>query len=74
MFRACRSARDRLTLLLLARVGLRPGQTAGLHRSDLHLMADSRSLGCDIEGSHVRVVRRQNENNAWSKSKKSWRR
>ncbi|MDQ1033356.1 integrase/recombinase XerD [Streptomyces umbrinus] len=72
MFRSCRSARDRLTLLLLARVGLRPGQTAGLHRSDLHLMADSRSLGCDIEGAHVHVVRRQNENNAWSKSKKSW--
>ncbi|MFE0436850.1 tyrosine-type recombinase/integrase [Streptomyces nigra] len=72
MFRSCRSARDRLTLLLLARVGLRPGQTAGLHRSDLHLMADSRSLGCDIEGAHVHVVRRQNKNNAWSKSKKSW--
>lgn len=71
-FRSCRSERDRLTLLLLARVGLRPGQTAGLHRSDLHLMADSRSLGCDIEGAHVHVVRRQNENNAWSKSKKSW--
>ncbi|MEV6048346.1 site-specific integrase [Streptomyces xanthochromogenes] len=72
MFLACRSARDRLTLLLLSRVGLRPGQVAGLHRSDLHLVIDSRSLGCAIEGAHVHVTRRQNENGAWSKSKKSW--
>ncbi|AZM55807.1 recombinase XerD [Streptomyces sp. WAC 01529] len=72
MFLACRSARDRLTLLLLSRVGLRPGQTAGLRRSDPHMMADSRALGCDAEGAHVHVVRRQNENNAWSKSKQSW--
>jgi integrase/recombinase XerD len=72
MFLACRSARDRLTLLLLSRVGLRPGQTAGLRRTDPHLMMDSRALGCDIEGAHIHVVRRQNENNAWSKSKKKW--
>ncbi|WP_326720423.1 tyrosine-type recombinase/integrase [Streptomyces sp. NBC_00243] len=72
MFLACRSARDRLTLLLLSRVGLRPGQVAGLHRSDSHLMIDSRGLGCDVDGAHVHVRRRQNENGAWSKSKKSW--
>lgn len=72
MFLACRSARDRLTLLLLSRVGLRPGQAAGLHRSDPHLLVDSRSLGCAEEGAHVHVVRRQNENHAWSKSRKSW--
>ncbi|MCX5317981.1 tyrosine-type recombinase/integrase [Streptomyces sp. NBC_00154] len=72
MFLACRSARDRLTLLLLTRVGLRPGQVAGLHRSDPHLMMDSRALGCSVEGAHVHVTRRQNENGAWSKSKKSW--
>lgn len=72
MFLACRSARDRLTLLLLSRVGLRPGQAAGLRRTDPHLMMDSRSLGCDIEGAHMHVVRRQNENGAWSKSRKSW--
>jgi site-specific recombinase XerD len=72
MFLACRSARDRLALLLLSRVGLRPGQAAGLRRTDPHLMMDSRSLGCDVEGAHVHVVRRQNENNAWSKSRKSW--
>ncbi|ALV33239.1 recombinase XerD [Streptomyces sp. CdTB01] len=71
MFLACRSARDRLILLLLARVGLRRGQTAGLHRTDLHLLMDSRSLGCAIEGAHLHVVRRQNENNAWSKRRAS---
>jgi integrase/recombinase XerD len=72
MFLACRSARDRLILLLLARVGLRPGQTAGLRRTDPHLIMDARALGCDVEGAHVHVVRRQNVNNAWSKSKKKW--
>ncbi|MEV5788049.1 site-specific integrase [Streptomyces sp. NPDC051639] len=72
MFLSCRSARDRLTLLLLTRVGLRPGQVAGLHRNDPHLMMDSRALGCSVEGAHVHVTRRQNENGAWSKSKKSW--
>jgi integrase/recombinase XerD len=72
MFLECRSARDRLILLLLSRVGLRPGQVAELRRSDPHLLMDSRSLGCDIEGAHVHVIRRENENRAWSKSKKSW--
>ncbi|MEU2855602.1 tyrosine-type recombinase/integrase [Streptomyces syringium] len=72
MFLACRSARDRLTVLLLSRVGLRPGQAAGLHRCDAHMLMDSRSLGCDAEGAHLHVVRRQNINGAWSKSKKSW--
>ncbi len=71
MFLACRSARDRLIVLLLARVGLRRGQVAGLRRTDAHLLMDSRSLGCDIEGAHLHVVRRQNVNNAWSKSRKS---
>lgn len=71
MFLACRSARDRLIVLLLARVGLRRGQAAGLRRTDAHLLMDSRSLGCDIEGAHLHVVRRQNVNNAWSKSRKS---
>ncbi|MEW2121207.1 tyrosine-type recombinase/integrase [Streptomyces sp. NPDC005474] len=72
MFLKCGSARDRLTVLLLSRVGLRPGQVAGLHRADCHLMQDSRAVGCVVEGAHLHVVRRQNVNNAWSKSKKSW--
>ncbi|MFE5084422.1 tyrosine-type recombinase/integrase [Streptomyces mirabilis] len=72
MFLECRSARDRLIMLLHGRVGLRRGQVAGLHRSDAHLMPDSRALGCDYKGAHLHVRRRDNSNGAWSKSKKEW--
>lgn len=72
MLRACCSARDRLTVLLLSRVGLRPGQAAGLHRCDVHLLMDSRPLGCEVEGPHLHVIRRQNVNGAWSKSRRAW--
>ncbi|MET8752248.1 hypothetical protein ABZW32_19430 [Streptomyces sp. NPDC004667] len=72
MFLACRSARDRLIVLLLGRVGLRRGQVAGLRRSDVHLLPDSRALGCDYPGAHVHVRRRENVNGAWSKSRPSW--
>lgn len=72
MFKECRNARDRLIVPLLARVGLRRGQAAGLHRSDCHLLTDSRALGCDVPGPHIHVVRRRNPNQAWSKSRKSW--
>jgi len=41
----CRSARDRLIVLLMARAGLRRGEVCGLRRSDVHLLADSRRLG-----------------------------
>jgi site-specific recombinase XerD len=40
LFRECRSARDRLIVLLLARAGLRRGAVAGLRRSDMHLSVD----------------------------------
>ncbi len=72
MFLACRSARDRLIMLLHSRVGLRRGQVAGLRRSDCHLLPDARALGCDVEGAHVHVRRRANVNRAWSKSKRAW--
>ena len=72
MFLACRSARDRLIVLLHSRVGLRRGQVAGLRRSDCHLLPDSRALGCEEEGAHVHVRRRANSNRAWSKSKREW--
>ncbi|MGW7486903.1 hypothetical protein [Streptomyces sp. NPDC054786] len=71
MFRVGRPARDRL-IMLLARVSLRPGQVAGLRHCDLHLLVDSRSLGCDTEGPHRQVIRRQNINGAWSKTRKPW--
>jgi integrase len=68
---ACRSARDRLIVLLMARVGLRRGEVCGLRRSDVHLLADSRRLGCEIAGAHVHVVRREdNPNGAWAKSRR----
>lgn len=71
LFAACRSARDRLIVLLLSRVGLRRSEAAGLRRSDLHLLPDNGSLGCDVEGAHVHVIRRENVNGAWAKSRHS---
>src|SRR6478609_495788 len=35
---ACRSARDRLIVLLMARAGLRRGELCGLRRSDVHFL------------------------------------
>jgi integrase/recombinase XerD len=68
---ACRSARDRLIVLLLARAGLRRGEAAGLRRGDVHLLADSRALGCGIPRAHLHVVRREdNPNGAWAKSRR----
>jgi len=45
LLRTCRSARDRLVVLLMARAGLRRGEVCGLRRSDVHLLLDSRPLG-----------------------------
>jgi hypothetical protein len=56
LLRACRSARDRLIVLLLARAGLRRGELCGLRRGDVHLLADSRRLGCDVARAHLHVV------------------
>ncbi len=68
---ACASARDRLIVLLLARAGLRRGEAAGLRRSDVHLLADSRALGCAVDRAHLHVVRREdNPNGAWAKSRR----
>lgn len=70
LLHACRSARDRLLVLLLARAGLRRGEACGLRRSDVHLLPDSRMLGCAVERAHVHVVRRDNPNGAWAKSRR----
>ena len=71
LLRACRSARDRLLVLLLARAGLRRGELVGLRREDLHFLIDASSLGCSFPGSHLHVVRRPNSNGAWAKSRHS---
>ena len=71
VLRACRSARDRLIVLLMARAGLRRGEVCGLRRSDVHLLADSRALGCDVARAHLHVLRREdNPNGAWAKSRR----
>jgi integrase/recombinase XerD len=70
LLRACRSARDRLIVLLMARAGLRRGELCGLRRSDVHLLTDSRLLGCEMARAHLHVVRRQNPNGAWAKSRR----
>src|SRR6516165_6221217 len=70
LLRACRSARDRLIVLLMARAGLRRGELCGLRRSDVHLLADSRLLGCEMPRAHLHVVRRENPNGAWAKSRR----
>ena len=66
----CRSARDRLMVLLMARAGLRRGELCGLRRSDVHLLLDSRPLGCEVARAHLHVVRRDNPNGAWAKSRR----
>ena len=50
LLRGCRSARDRLIVLLMARAGLRRGEVCGLRRGDVHLLLDSRLLGCEVPG------------------------
>ena len=71
VLRGCRSARDQLIVLLMARAGLRPGEVLGLRRGDVHLLADSRGLGCQIPRAHVHVVRREdNPNGAVAKSRR----
>jgi integrase len=71
LLRACRSARDWLIVLLMARAGLRRGEVCGLRRSDVHLLIDSRALGCDVARAHLHVLRREdNPNGAWAKSRR----
>jgi integrase/recombinase XerD len=67
---AASSWRDRFLLVLLWFTGLRIGEALGLRRSDLHLMTSSRSLGCGLPGPHLHVVRRDNPNGAWAKSRR----
>ena len=50
-------SRDRLIVLLMARAGLRRGEVCGLRRCDVHLLPDSRALGCETARAHLHVVR-----------------
>nr|WP_280471234.1 site-specific integrase [Nocardia cyriacigeorgica] len=69
ILKECRSARDRLIVLLLTRAGLRRGEVVGLRRRDLHLLPDNSAHSCSVSGAHLHVVRRDNVNGAWAKSR-----
>jgi integrase len=71
MMAAPGSVRDKLLISLLALTGVRIGQALGLRRSDLHLMENSRAVGCSVQGPHLHVLRREdNENLALSKRRR----
>ncbi|MGK5169589.1 tyrosine-type recombinase/integrase [Geodermatophilus sp. CPCC 205761] len=65
------NVRDRFLFHLLLETGLRIGEALGLRREDMHLLPDSRSLGCAVTGAHVHVRRRRNPNGALAKSRKA---
>jgi integrase/recombinase XerD len=66
---ACDRVRDRLLVSLMALTGMRIGECLGLRREDMHLLPDSRVVGCGVEGPHVHVRRRANPNGALAKSR-----
>lgn len=62
--------RDRFLLVLLWFTGLRIGEVLGLRRSDLHFAGSSKAMGCQLAGTHLHVVRRENNpNRASAKSR-----
>ncbi|MGH9293516.1 MAG: tyrosine-type recombinase/integrase [Acidimicrobiales bacterium] len=66
---SCRRSREAFMVVLMRDSGLRIGEVLGLRRSDLHLLPDSRSLGCAVVGAHLHVRHRQNPNGALAKSR-----
>lgn len=67
---AAGNPRDRCLVALVAMTGIRIGEALGLHRQDMHLLADSRGLGCATPGPHLHVRRRAgNANRALAKSR-----
>lgn len=65
----CRRSRERFMVALLHESGLRIGEALGLRSSDLHLLPDSRQLGCAVLGAHLHVRHRANPNGALAKSR-----
>ena len=64
--------RDRFLIALLDCTGIRIGESLGLRRADMHLLADSQALGCRIGGPHIHIHRRpENANGALAKSRHS---
>ena len=56
-------------MILLLHTGLRIGEALGLRRCDMHVLPDSRGLGCATVGAHVHVRHRANPNGALAKSR-----
>ena len=56
-------------MILLLHTGLRIGEGLGLRRCDMHMLPDSRGLGCATVGAHVHVRHRANPNGALAKSR-----
>ena len=65
----CRRPREQFIVILLLDTGLRIGEALGLRRADMHLLPDSRGLGCQVVGAHVHVRHRANPNGALAKSR-----
>jgi integrase/recombinase XerD len=65
----CQRPRERFMVILLLETGLRIGEALGLRRADMHLLPDSRGLGCATVGAHVHVRHRANPNGALAKSR-----
>ena len=65
----CQRPRERFMVRLLLDGGLRIGEALGLRGSDLHLLPDSRCVGCAVLGAHVHVRHRANPNGALAKSR-----
>lgn len=65
----CRRPRERFMVILLLETGLRIGEALGLRREDMHLLPDSRALGCATVGAHIHVRHRANPNGALAKSR-----
>jgi len=63
------NARDRFLITLMAVTGVRIGEALGLRREDMHFMARSDTLGCQLQGPHIHVRRRANVNGALAKSR-----
>lgn len=67
---AAETCRDRFLLRVLHDGGPRIGEALGLQAEDVHLLPNSRSLGCVVDGPHFHITRRvDNANNALAKSR-----
>jgi integrase/recombinase XerD len=64
-----RHDRDRFLIMLLLTSGMRIGEALGLAREDVHFLARSDALGCQVAGAHLHVRRRRNDNGALAKSR-----